>query len=98
MRGLAVLGTGSDVGKSFVATALCRVLADRGVRVAPFKAQNMSNNAGVTRDGLEMARAQIVQAAAARVEPEVDMNPVLVKPSSATAAQVVVRGRVLCTR
>jgi adenosylcobyric acid synthase len=90
---LAVLGTGSDVGKSIVTTALCRILADRGVRVAPFKAQNMSNNSGVTPEGLEMGRAQIVQAEAARVSPHVDMNPVLLKPTSDVGSQVVLNGR-----
>ncbi len=94
MNGIAILGTGSDVGKSFVTTALCRVLADRGLRVAPFKAQNMSNNAGITRDGWEIARAQIVQAEAARVEPIPAMNPVLLKPTSNTGAQVILNGRV----
>ena len=89
---LAVLGTGSDVGKSIVTTALCRILADRGVRVAPFKAQNMSNNSGVTPEGLEMGRAQIVQAEAARVSPHVDMNPVLLKPTSDVGSQVVLNG------
>jgi len=89
---LAVLGTGSDVGKSIVATALCRIYANRGLRVAPFKAQNMSNNSGVTPEGAEMGRAQIVQAEAARVAPHVDMNPVLLKPVSDLGSQVVLNG------
>ena len=90
---LAVLGTGSDVGKSIVTTALCRIFANRGIRVAPFKAQNMSNNSGVTPEGLEMGRAQIVQAEAARIPPHVDMNPVLLKPVSDMGSQVVLNGR-----
>jgi adenosylcobyric acid synthase len=90
---LAVLGTGSDVGKSIVTTALCRIFSRRGVRVAPFKAQNMSNNSGVTPEGLEMGRAQIVQAEAARIPPHVDMNPVLLKPTSDVGCQVVLLGR-----
>lgn len=90
---LAVLGTGSDVGKSIVTTALCRIFADRGFRVAPFKAQNMSNNSGVTPEGLEMGRAQIVQAEAARIAPHTDMNPVLLKPVSDVGSQVVLNGR-----
>ncbi|MEJ2155896.1 MAG: cobyric acid synthase [Desulfobacteraceae bacterium] len=89
---IAVLGTGSDVGKSIVTTALCRIFANRGVRVAPFKAQNMSNNSGVTPEGLEMGRAQIAQAEAARIAPHVDMNPVLLKPTSDVGSQVVLNG------
>ncbi len=91
---IAVLGTGSDVGKSIVAAALCRSFADRGFRVAPFKSQNMSNNSGITPDGLEMGRAQIVQAEAARVVPHVDMNPILLKPTGEKHSQVVLNGRV----
>ena len=90
---IAVLGTGSDVGKSIVTTALCRILADYGWRVAPFKAQNMSNNSGVTPEGLEMGRAQIVQAEAARIVPHVDMNPVLLKPTSDVGSQIVLNGK-----
>jgi adenosylcobyric acid synthase len=92
-RCLAVLGTGSDVGKSIVATALCRILSDRGIPVAPFKAQNLSNNSGVTPEGLEMGRAQIVQAQAARIPPHVDMNPILLKPTSNAGSQLVLLGR-----
>jgi hypothetical protein len=69
---LAVFGTGSDVGKSIVVTALCRIFSNRGIRVAPYKAQNISNNSGVTPEGLEMGRAQIVQAEASRTPPQVD--------------------------
>ncbi len=96
-RSLAVLGTGSDVGKSIVATALCRIFSNAGIDVAPYKAQNMSNNSGVTPDGYEIGRAQIVQAEAARVVPTADMNPVLLKPNSDTGAQVVLQGKVCST-
>ncbi|BBO74476.1 cobyric acid synthase [Desulfosarcina widdelii] len=92
---LAVFGTGSDVGKSVIGAALCRVFADRGVRVAPYKAQNMSNNSGVTPEGLEMGRAQIVQAEAAGIAPHVDMNPILLKPTSDVGSQVVLLGEAI---
>ncbi len=91
--GLLVAGTSSDAGKSLVVTGLCRALARRGVAVAPFKAQNMSNNSAVCADGAEIGRAQYLQAQAARVEPESAMNPVLLKPGSDRRAHVVLRGR-----
>ncbi len=96
-RALAIFGTASDVGKSIVATALCRIFSNAGIDVAPYKAQNMSNNSGVTPDGFEIGRAQIVQAEAARVVPTPDMNPVLLKPNSDTGAQVVLQGKVCTT-
>lgn len=94
---LALFGTASDVGKSLLATAVCRLLSDQGLRVAPFKAQNMSNNAAVAHDGGEIGRAQYVQALAARIAPSVHHNPVLLKPTSERASQVVVRGEVHST-
>jgi adenosylcobyric acid synthase len=90
---LLVAGTTSDAGKSVVTAGICRWLARSGVRVAPFKAQNMSNNSMVTADGAEIGRAQVMQAAAARVTPEAAMNPVLLKPGGDDASQVVVLGR-----
>jgi len=91
---IAVMGTGSDVGKSIIVTALCGYFVRQGLKTAPFKAQNMSNNSGVTAEGLEMGRAQIVQAEAAGIAPHVDMNPVLLKPTSDVGSQVVLLGRV----
>lgn len=96
-RLLCVFGTGSDVGKSWIAAGLCRMFRQEGIAVAPYKAQNMSNNAGVTPAGLEMGRAQIVQAHAAGVVPHVDMNPLLLKPNTDIGAQVIALGKVLGT-
>jgi adenosylcobyric acid synthase len=93
-RAIMFQGTGSDVGKSLIVAGLARALVDRGVKVAPFKPQNMSNNAAVTQDGGEIGRAQALQARAARIEPSVNMNPVLLKPQSDVGAQLVVQGRV----
>jgi adenosylcobyric acid synthase len=93
VRGLLVAGTSSDAGKSVVVAGICRFLVRRGVRVAPFKGQNMSLNSFVTRDGAEIGRAQAMQAQAARVEPSALMNPVLLKPGGERRSQVVLLGR-----
>lgn len=94
-RAIMIQGTGSDVGKSLLVAALARAFTRRGLRVRPFKPQNMSNNAAVTPDGGEIGRAQALQARAARVAPSVHMNPVLLKPQSELGSQVVVQGRVI---
>jgi adenosylcobyric acid synthase len=90
-----MLGTHSDAGKSLLATAFCRILVNEGYRVAPFKSQNMSNNAGVTQEGGEMGRAQIVQAEAAKINPHTDMNPILLKPEGNRRSQVVLNGKAI---
>ena len=92
-RAFMLMGTGSDVGKSLVAAGLCRAFAKRGLKVMPFKPQNMSNNAAVTSDGGEIGRAQALQARAARQPATVHMNPVLLKPETTTGAQVIVQGK-----
>jgi len=92
-RAIMFMGTGSDVGKSLIVAGLARAFANRGLRVQPFKPQNMSNNAAVTEDGGEIGRAQALQARAAKVHPSVHMNPVLLKPETTTGAQVIVQGQ-----
>ena len=91
---IMVQGTMSGAGKSLLCAALCRIFAQDGYKTAPFKSQNMALNSFVTRDGLEMGRAQVVQAQAAGVEPDVRMNPILLKPSSDVGSQVIVNGEV----
>lgn len=90
---IMVLGTGSHVGKSLITAALCRIFARHGVRVAPFKSQNMSLNFAATPEGLEIGRAQALQAEAAGIRASVHMNPILIKPSGKGSSQVVVQGR-----
>jgi adenosylcobyric acid synthase len=88
-------GTASDVGKSVLVAGLCRIFHQDGWRTAPFKSQNMALNSGITPDGKEMGRAQMMQAEAAGITPDVRMNPILLKPTSDRQAQVVLMGEVL---
>ncbi len=94
-KNLMVVGTASNVGKSIITTALCRILKDRGYRVAPFKAQNMALNSYITKDGMEMGRAQVVQAEACKIDPDVHMNPILLKPTTNRKFQVIIHGKVV---
>jgi len=94
MKPLAIFGTGSDAGKTTIVMALCRIFADQGLKVAPFKAQNVSNNSAVTIEGREISRAQCLQAEAARIEPSVLFNPVLLKSQGKGSVQVIVNGLV----
>ena len=97
MRSIMFQGTGSDVGKSLVVAGICRLMTTRGLKVKPFKPQNMSNNAAVTSDGGEIGRAQALQAQACGLSPICDMNPVLLKPESETGSQVIVQGKRFAT-
>ena len=95
---IMVQGTCSNAGKSVLAAALCRIFQQDGYRTAPFKSQNMALNSFVTADGLEMGRAQAMQAEAAGIAPDVRMNPILLKPTSSTGSQVIVNGKPLGDR
>ena len=97
VKSIMIQGAGSNVGKSMIVAGLCRAFSAKGLRVLPFKPQNMSNNAAVTSDGGEIGRAQAMQAMACGVEPLIDMNPVLLKPESDVGSQVIVQGERLTT-
>lgn len=93
MKGVMIQGTASDVGKSLIATALCRLFSNEGVKVAPFKSQNMANNSYITLDGLEIGLAQGIQAEAARTDATVWMNPILLKPQSSMNSEIILLGK-----
>ena len=95
MPAIMFQGTGSNVGKSVLVAGLCRAAFRRGLKVAPFKPQNMSNNAAVTQDGGEIGRAQALQARACKLAYHTDMNPILLKPETETGAQVIIRASVM---
>ena len=97
MTAIMIQGAGSNVGKSLIVAGLCRAARLRGLSVAPFKPQNMSNNAAVTVDGGEIGRAQALQALACGLKPHTDMNPVLLKPESEVGSQVIVQGKRVAT-
>ena len=94
-KSIMIQGTMSNAGKSLIAAGLCRIFRQDGYRVAPFKSQNMALNSFITRDNLEMGRAQVVQARACGVEPDVRMNPILLKPTTDMGSQVIVMGEVM---
>ena len=91
---IMVQGTMSNSGKSFLVAGLCRMLKRKGFKVAPFKSQNMALNSYITEEGMEMGRAQVMQAEAAGIKPSVEMNPILLKPTSNTGSQVILNGKV----
>ena len=92
---IMIQGTMSNAGKSLICAGLCRIFRQDGYKVAPFKSQNMALNSFITENGLEMGRAQVVQAEAAGIAPQVEMNPILLKPTNDTGSQVIVNGEVL---
>lgn len=94
-KAIMIQGTMSNSGKSFVVAGLCRIFKQDGYKVAPFKSQNMALNSFITEEGFEMGRAQVVQAEAAGIRPDVRMNPILLKPTSDKGSQVIVNGEVL---
>ena len=94
MHGIMIQGTSSDAGKTFIVTGLCRLLSNMNMKICPFKSQNMSNNSYVTHDGLEISIAQALQAQAARLRPEVFMNPILLKPRRENSSEVILNGKV----